>query len=441
MASVARAQQKALGFATSMCAFVLIVRLTLKPLGGPLPSGFHWCVFCGSFGAADFLLNIALFVPLGWGLRMAGVRRWPIYLFGLLLAGTIETLQDFVVSGRESGLNDLISNPLGAVIGVALADASSVLFRPDAATSRRLAIGAAAIWIALAALMPWLMRPSLPRTQYWEQIAAHLPKYGVYTGQIVSATFNGQPFRQGRLSDSESAALRGAFLHGTARVAVTTIPAPSIGRVAPIVSVFDGQKQEIFMIACAGQDLIFGVRTRLDDLRFHSPAHRLHGVIPCDASGTPSAVDTVRIAASVDRLGLFLAAERDGTTASARPDAGAWQAWRLIISDSYGKQARFASYLTALWVILWMAPLGYWLARAGRRRDDIVEPESRPEQRLGPPILFRLGLSAITLVASLAIIPVGAGSRLAPLPVWLAGVAGVLLGYALAHWDREIVWI
>src|SRR5579862_3868147 len=122
MASVAPAQQKALGSATSLFALILIARLTLKPLGGPLPSGFHWCVFCGSFGAADFLLNIALFVPLGWGLRMAGVRRWPIYLFGLLLAGTIETLQDFVVSGRESGLNDLISNPLGAVIGVALAD-------------------------------------------------------------------------------------------------------------------------------------------------------------------------------------------------------------------------------------------------------------------------------------------------------------------------------
>jgi VanZ family protein len=409
MVTVARAQQKALGFATSVCAFVLIVRLTLKPLGGPLPSGFHWCVFCGSFGAADFLLNIALFVPLGWGLRMAGVRRWPIYLFGFLLALTIETLQDFVVSGRESGLNDLISNPLGAVIGVALADASSTLFRPDVAMSRRLALGAAAIWIALAALMPWLMRPSLPRTQYWEQVAATLPKYGKYTGQILTATFNGQPFRQGRLSDSESSALRDALLHGNAHVAITTIPAPAIGRPAPIVGVFDGQRQEIFMVACAGQDLIFGVRTRLDDLRFHSPAHRLHGVIPCDAV---TDADTIRIAASVDRVGLLLSAERDGKTASSRPDAGVWHAWRLLISDSYGRQARFAPYLTALWLILWMAPLGYWLAGVAGHR-------------------FHLGLSAMTLVVSLAIIPVSAGSRPAPLPVWLASVAGLGLGYML----------
>src|SRR5271170_6890969 len=136
MVIVARAQQKALGFATSLCALALIARLTLKPLGGPLPAGFNWCVFCGSFGFADFLLNIALFIPLGWGLRLAGVRRWPIYLFGLLLAGTIETLQDYVISGRESGLNDLIANPLGGVIGVWLADHLRTLLVPGAATSR-----------------------------------------------------------------------------------------------------------------------------------------------------------------------------------------------------------------------------------------------------------------------------------------------------------------
>ena len=187
MVSVARAQQKALGFATSLCALALIARLTLKPLGGPLPSGFHWCVFCGSFGFADFLLNVTLFVPLGWGLRMAGVRRWPIYLFGFLLAGTIESLQDFVISGRESGLNDIIANPLGGILGVWLADHMHVILSPDPRASRRLALGAAAGWLALSVALPWLLGPSLPRTQYWEQVAADLPKLGKYNGEILSA--------------------------------------------------------------------------------------------------------------------------------------------------------------------------------------------------------------------------------------------------------------
>jgi VanZ like family len=442
MVGVARAQQKALGIATSLCALALILRLTLKPLGGPLPSGFHWCLFCGSFGAADFVLNILLFIPLGWGLRQAGIPRWPIYLFGLALAVTIETLQDFVISGREAGLNDVVANPLGGVLGVWLADHMHTLLAPNRNTSRRLALGAATAWIVLAGVLPWLMRPSLPRTQYWEQVAPDLPKYGKYTGEILSATYNGQPFRQGRLSDSASAAMRHAFLDGAAQVEVTTVAAPSAGRVAPIVSVFDGEEQEIFMVACAGGDLVFGVRTRLDDLKFHSPAHRLHGVIPCDA---PSAADTIRITASVDRIGLKLAVERNGRIASSRPDPGAWQAWRLLVSDSYGRQARFAAYLTALWVVLCLVPLGYWLARMGRRttyglRDVRYSRSQRPDVVQRPSWPFRLGVSVATLAVTLAIIPVCVGSRLAPLPVWIAGAAGIVLGFALALWDREAVW-
>jgi hypothetical protein len=420
MVSVARAQQKALGFATSLCAVALIARLTLKPLGGPLPSGFNWCVFCGSFGFADFLLNIALFVPLGWGLRMAGVRRWPIYLVGFLLAGTIETLQDFVISGRESGLNDIIANPLGGIIGVWLADHMHLIFSPDPKTSRRLAIGAAVAWLALAAIMPWLMGPSLPRTQYWEQVAADLPKFGKYRGQILSATFNGQPFRNGRLTDSASADMRGALWRGRARIDITTIPQPNVGgRLAPIVGVFDGERQEIFMVACAGQDLIFGVRTRLDYLKFHSPAHRLHGVIPCDTATTSA--DTIRIAAAVDRVGLLLSAERDGRTASARPDAGAWQGWRLLISDSYGKQARFGPYLTAFWAVLWLLPLGYWLGRSRNRA-------------------FAMGVGSLILLVSLAIIPMSVGSRPAPSHVWIAGILALLVGYLWTLTPLSLDW-
>jgi hypothetical protein len=358
---------------------------------------------------------------LGWGLRTAGFRRWPIYLFGFLLAGTIETLQNFVISGRESGLNDIISNPLGGIVGVWLADHMRDVLTPPAPTSRRLALGAAGAWLVLAVVMPWLMGPSLPRTQYWEQVAADLPKFGKYRGQILSATYNSQPFRNGRLSDSASGAMRDAFLQGRARVDITTIPQANVGgRLAPIVGVFDGERQEVFMVACAGQDLIFGIRTRLDDLRFHSPAHRLHGAISCDSTAT--AVDTVRIAATVDRVGLLLSASRDGKTASARPDAGAWQGWRLLISDNYGKPARYGPYLTALWTVLWLLPLGYWLGHSGGR-------------------WFGLVVGGLTLLVSLAIIPMSVGSRPAPPHVWIAGALGLLAGYLWTRTRLSLEWM
>ena len=166
------------------------------------------------------------------------------------------------------------------------------------------------------------------------------------------------------------------------------------------------------MVACAGEDLVFGVRTRLDYLKLHSPAHRLHGVIPCDTTVTPP--DTIRIAATVDRVGMLLSADRDGKTASARPDAGAWQGWRLLISDNYGKQARYGPYLTGLWTFLWLLPLGYWLDRSNGG-------------------LFRFVLGGVTLLVSLAIIPMSVGSRPAPPHVWIAGMVGLLLGFL---WTR-----
>ncbi len=413
MVTVARTQQKALGFATSLCSLAIIARLTLRPLGGPLPFGFHTCLFCGSFGFADFLLNIALFIPLGLGLRLLGLRRWHIFVLGLALATTIETLQDFVISGREAGINDMVSNPIGALCGAFLADALPLLFTPTPVESRRLALGAAGAWLALGLALPLVTRPSLPRAVYWEQVAADLPRYGKYRGQIVSAEYNGRPFATGRLSDSASAAMRSDFLRGVARVNVITVAAPSIGRVAPIVGVFDKQQEEIFMVACAGSDLVFGVRTRLDDLRLHSPAHCLHGVIPCDR---PSVNDTVRIAATVDRRGVVLSTERGGRVASSRPDAGAWQGWRLLINDSYGKQAQFNGLVTIVWLGLAFGPLGYWLARTGWAA------------------WIRAGVPAATFAGSFAIIPLFAGSPAASSHVWLAAVIELGLAYGVSFY-------
>jgi hypothetical protein len=417
MAGVARAQQKALGFATTLCSLALIARLTLTAHGhGPLPSGFRWCVFCGTFGFADFLLNIALFIPLGWGLRVAGVRRWPIYLFGFLLAATIETLQDYVIAGRESGLNDLIANPLGAIVGVWLADHMRALVAPAAATSRRLALGIAAAWCLLAAIMPWLIEPSLPRAKYWEQVAARLPRLGKYHGQILSATYDGQPFRGGRLSDSASAAMRDSILHGRARVDVTTIPAPSSGGlVTPIVGVFDGEREEIFMVTCAGTDLEFGVRSHRDDLKLHAAAQELlRGAIACDDSDVHPG-DTVRIHAAVDPTGLVLTAERAGRVVSARPDVGAWLAWRLLVPDMYSRQVGLSRSLTVCWLVLWTLPLGYWLVRAAW------------------PLSILAGVALVALVEPLLVVPAVSGTPVAPALIWLVASAGLAGGFALAH--------
>lgn len=69
----------------------------------------------------QILLNIAMFVPLGFLLPavFAGARKW--YKTLLLVAGVslfIETVQYFI--GRSSDIDDLIMNTLGGILGYAL---------------------------------------------------------------------------------------------------------------------------------------------------------------------------------------------------------------------------------------------------------------------------------------------------------------------------------
>ena len=72
---VAQAQQIPLGIATTVVSLAIIGGLTMTPLGTEMPDHFDYCILCGRFGTADFILNVLLFIPLGFGLRLAGVRR------------------------------------------------------------------------------------------------------------------------------------------------------------------------------------------------------------------------------------------------------------------------------------------------------------------------------------------------------------------------------
>src|SRR5688500_13671473 len=94
--------------------------LTLSPSPSDIASAVKTpltCLVCGDRGGVDVLLNLLLFIPLGVGLRMAG---WPIpvaAIAALLLSLTVESLQSFVVVGRDASLSDLIFNTAGAALG------------------------------------------------------------------------------------------------------------------------------------------------------------------------------------------------------------------------------------------------------------------------------------------------------------------------------------
>ncbi|HEX4362240.1 MAG TPA: VanZ family protein [Pseudonocardia sp.] len=86
-------------------------------------------------------LNIAMLVPLGFGLMMATRRVvWPS-LFVFLLPVAIELTQ-VVIPGRECSVSDWVANALGGLVGVALGWLSQRWLRARKAARLRAAAAA-----------------------------------------------------------------------------------------------------------------------------------------------------------------------------------------------------------------------------------------------------------------------------------------------------------
>ncbi len=106
------------------CWLAAVAWLTLRPDPGAAPAAAAspwWCLACGPAGGADILLNVCLFLPLGWLLARAHRGPGVALVTGVLLATSIEVLQGTVIPGRDAALGDVVANGGGALLGNLLA--------------------------------------------------------------------------------------------------------------------------------------------------------------------------------------------------------------------------------------------------------------------------------------------------------------------------------
>ncbi len=414
---VARTPQKALGIATTALSLILIARLTLKPLGDSLPTHFDVCLLCGSTGTANFLLNIVLFVPLGIGLRLSGMRRWTAWTLALLLTATIETLQFYVVPGRDSDLGDIVANTLGGVIGVIAVDTRRVWLTPPSHLAGRLSGIAALLVCIVAAFVQWALMPRIPHGIYYPQIAPDIPGYSLLDGVVVDATFDGADLVIGRMSASASEAMHDSLLADSAVIAVTMQPGTTRSSIAPIVDVHDQLRREVFLLGRRGDDLMFRIRRRSDALGFHAPS----SVVTDAFLAEPSRVDTIVVRATTRAGSTAFEVGHRGSGATAvlhrQVGEGVWEGWRLFIPDQ-ARWARYAQWFTLAWIWMLFAPIGYWAGRAARREGTALSVTA----------------IAMPVVASFAIIPVAAGAPPAGLPVWAAGLGVSAITWGIGRW-------
>src|SRR5262249_31404172 len=121
-----------------------------------------WCLVCGDLGMVDVLGNVALFMPLGAGLALLGVRRRQAIALGALLSFSIELAQYVAIIGRDASLSDLITNTIGTALGVILTDSWRAWVLPTRSTARGLASATVLIWLGQVALTGAAVRPVLP---------------------------------------------------------------------------------------------------------------------------------------------------------------------------------------------------------------------------------------------------------------------------------------
>lgn len=329
-------------FGAWLAAFSLfaICVATLTPVYHGTPVGSPpLCVLCGERGLSDFLSNIILFAPLGIAVALRGGPFAYAAAIGLLLSGSIETLQLSAIAGRDTNLGDVVANTLGTVVGWALGHTRAWwLPRQSRATTRALTLTGLVVALLVAALS--LLQPAPPETTYVLQWTPNLGLMPQYQGEVQRSALGGLEFEgPGRIQQTDSVR---SLLHQP-RWDVTFTAGRPPDLTAPIVSIYDQDQHEIMLLGATGADLVYRTHTRAASFRLDAPDRRIENAL---AGATPGMNVTLRY--SADRAGYCV--EFNGTQECGRGFT-VGDTWALLMfPDGWSLTVRLAMSLFSLWL-------------------------------------------------------------------------------------------
>lgn len=409
------------GLIITIASLLAIAIATLTPESAPAVES-HFCLICGSFGTEDAVLNVFLFVPLGVGLALSGLRGKSALIAVFALSALIETAQLLLISGRDSTIGDVLTNTLGGALGFAIVRYHAVWLRPTPRVARNLAFGWATIWLIVQIVSNYGFTLSLPQSLYYGQIARELGNFAVFPGTVLSARVDDTPIPNTALDNSR--AVRQLLLSG-ATMAATVVPAESTPKIAPIVRVTDARQSEILLLAQDSDRFIFGVRTGAAFLRTRRPFFALSHVFPPGLSGPSTARDTLTLTARYAASMVIVRAFGGSTGSSLAIPINASLGWTLWLPFQWLIEGtRTELVISLVWIACLAIPFGYWASSLSTR-----EPASAKWARSELPIALVFG--AVILIAGLALIPSVFGLSVAPFVDWVATLGGFLFGRSL----------
>lgn len=368
------------------------------------------------------ILNTLLFVPLGVGLALAGIRWNRALLTVCALSVMVETAQHFFVSGRDGSLSDVLTNTVGGALGFAVARSAAIWLRPAPRIAAILGFGWCAIWLTIQAISSLAFAPSIPDSSYYGEFAQDVGHGPVFRGRVLRASIDNVAITDTRLSDIDSVGRR---LLGGGTTVVTVVPAGLTTDIAPILQVIDGEQREIVLLAQDERDLVFGVRTRAAILRLRPPLFAMAGVFPDGvAKENSSATDTLTLSGRYDGREARLTARTGSASRDQRVLASSSLGWTLALPFQWSiEDTRTELIVSWVWMAGLMVPTGYWSAYIARSSDP------RPNAKLA--MLCLVGGVAI-LIAGLVLTPRAFGLPEVPIRDWLAVSSGLVAGAALA---------
>lgn len=378
-----------------------------------------FCVICGSTGGVDAVLNLLLFMPLGLGLALIGVR--PARAVQMMCAFTlaIESLQFSIVHGRDASLGDVLTNSAGGIVGYLAGTRLERLLWPDVRMARRLTVAWTALWLAVQVVSAYAFVPAIPVSLYYGQLARDFEDGApVFGGKVVSATVATESIPDWEMANP--ARLRALLTRpGGALVQATLLPTGCPSGLAPIIRVAASGDREILNLSQRGSDLVFGIRTGAELLRLQRVRFQLRGAF-ASACAAPYAGERLMVMARYAPREISLrAATSSATTASSiRPRLS--ESWRLFLPvQTYLADNWLSIVVGASWMALLGLPFGYWSLSS-----------VRPAARANPRALALAALSAAGIGLLLQV------TRLGPVPAswWesLTTACGVVTGALLS---------
>jgi VanZ family protein len=408
--------RKKLGAAVAVFMLLFIGLATLLPTRAPIPRRVAApCIgWCDDTRLADLVLNILLFVPLGFAARLTGIRSRTVILAGAAFSLSIELLQWRAIAGRDASLLDLFSNTLGTAVGVLLAAHLAMLLRPGCRAAARLALAGTLLWCAALFAGAWAVRPAPTSKPFWGQRAPQLSEPLPYGGEVVAAHVNGDDLPSNRLVHDD--AIRESIRRGVLHLDVQVRPDRLTRLSSTIVRIADEDQREILRLSQRRGDVRFSMRLNVTRMRLRTPSVTL-----TSAFGSTPAVSSSAAAVSVDvRDGLVrLSSTREGHTRQVQLALSPALAWTFFVPWNYSLGPSGVVF-TWLWLAAPLLPVGYWMMRLRGCRNA------------GWPI----GLALVTLVVSLVAAPRLFALTPAPLSHWLAAAAGLAIGCVAALWRR-----